>query len=129
GMVEDKYRKGEVVAVDGGDEVGAGLPGIDIADAFKMRGRGRVNQADAALVEVGQAVKVGLDGYPELVFDGRIELIAPLAATSQFSELVRTFAAVISIDGTHPQLLPDLTAWVDVPVAPEATTASRMPES
>ena len=128
-VVKHMYRNGQFVEIAEGDEVRPGFPVIDIVDTSKMRVRARVNQADAALVEVGQAVKVGLDGYPELVFDGRIELIAPLAATSQFSELVRTFAAVISIDGTHPQLLPDLTAWVDVPVAPEATTASRMPES
>jgi HlyD family secretion protein len=127
-VVKRTFRSGQFVEIAEGDEVRPGLPVIDIVDTSRMRVRARVNQADIDAVRLGQAVKVGLDGYPDFVFDGAVELIEPLAATSQFSELVRTFTAVVSIDGTHPQLLPDLTAWVDVPVVPEAATAaSRMP--
>ena len=43
-----------------------------------MRVRARVNQADINDLQVGQAVRIGLDAYPELSFDGRIAQISPL---------------------------------------------------
>jgi hypothetical protein len=40
--------------------------------------------------------------------------MTPLAASSQLTNTVRTFMAIVSINGSDPQLLPDLTAWVDL---------------
>src|SRR5690606_33714919 len=57
-VVKHMYRNGQFVEIAEGDEVRPGFPVIDIVDTSKMRVRARVNQADAALVEVGQAVKV-----------------------------------------------------------------------
>lgn len=122
-VMKRMYRNGQFVEVAEGDEVRPGTPVIDIVDTSRMRVRAKVNQADVAMVRQGQRVKVGLDGFPDLVFDGTVALLAPLASASQLSQSVRTFAAVITIDGTHPQLLPDLTAWVDVPAAPALPTA------
>lgn len=129
-VMKRMYRNGQFVEIAEGDEVRPGTPVIDIVDTSKMRVRAKVNQADVAAVRVGQPVKVGLDGFPDLVFDGTIDSLAPLASASQLSQTVRTFVAVVSIDGTHPQLLPDLTAWVDIPpsAAPEpARSAARTP--
>jgi len=123
-VMKRMYRNGQFVEVAEGDEVRPGTPVIDIVDTSRMRVRAKVNQADVAMVREGQRVKVGLDGFPDLVFDGTVELLAPLASASQLSQSVRTFAAVITIDGTHPQLLPDLTAWVDVPAEPQQPAAS-----
>lgn len=127
GLVVSKriYRNGQFVEIAEGDEVRPGLPVLDIVDTSHMRVRAKINQADISSVRVGQRVKVGLDGFPELVFDGTIELVAPLAMSSQLSEKVRAFSAMVAIDGTHPQLLPDLTAWIDVPVAATAGTTAR----
>jgi hypothetical protein len=91
---------------------------IDIVDTSTMQVRARVNQADAQSVRQGQGAVVRLDGFPELRFKGRVELVTPLATTGM-STTVRTFVAVVSIDGSHPQLLPDLTASVEV--IPEVT--------
>jgi HlyD family secretion protein len=79
-----------------------------------MQVRARVNQADIGLVAKGQAAKIRLDAYPDLAFDGRVELIAPLAVTSSMTPRVRTFVALVSIQGSNPQLMPDLTASVDL---------------
>jgi multidrug resistance efflux pump len=114
-VMKRMYRNGQFVEIAEGDEVRPGTPVIDIVDTSKMRVRARVNQADVAMVRVGQRVRVGLDGFPDLVFDGTVDSLAPLASPSQFSQTVRTFIAVVSVDGTHPQLLPDLTAWIDIP--------------
>jgi multidrug resistance efflux pump len=124
------YRNGQFVEIAEGDEVRPGTAVVDIVDTSRMRVRAKVNQADIGLVHAGQRVRVGLDGFPDLVFDGTIELLAPLATSSQLSPTVRSFVSVVSIDGTHPQLLPDLTAWVDIPAVPAgvpAVSAARVP--
>ena len=118
-VVKTTYRQGRegMVEIMEGDEVRPGLPVIDIVDTSVMQVRVKVNQADAAAVQVGQAATVRLDGFPELSFKGRIAHVTPLA-TVGMSQTVRTFVAVVTIEGTHPQLLPDLTASVEVsPVA------------
>jgi HlyD family secretion protein len=96
-----------------GDEVRPGLPVIDIVDTSVMQVRAKVNQADAEAVHEGQAAIVRLDGFPDLSFKGRVERVTPLA-TAGMSQTVRTFVALVIVEGTHPQLLPDLTASVEV---------------
>ena len=105
-------REGQVEIIEG-DEVRPGLPVIDIVDTSTMQVRARVNQADAQSVRHGQSAVVRLDGFPDLRFKGRVDLVTPLAATG-LSTTVRTFVAVVSIEGSHPQLLPDLTASVEI---------------
>jgi multidrug resistance efflux pump len=117
-------REGQVEIIEG-DEVRPGIPVIDIVDTSTMQVRARVNQADAQSVRQGQGAVVRLDGFPDLRFKGRVDLVTPLATTGM-STTVRTFVAVVSIDGAHPQLLPDLTASVEVipeVTAPPATAA------
>jgi multidrug resistance efflux pump len=121
-VIKRVYRNGAFVEVAAGDEVRPGTPIVDIVDTSMMRVRARVNQADAALVRVGQRARIGLDGFPELTFTGVVEQVTPLATSSRLSAAVRAFTAVISIDGTHPQLLPDLTAWVEI--VPDAATST-----
>lgn len=96
-----------------GDEVRPGQPIIDIVDTSAMQVRARINQADGEQVRGGQPATIRLDGFPELHFKGRVELVTPLAV-SGMSMSVRTFVAVVSIQGTHAQLLPDLTASVEI---------------
>lgn len=117
-VVKRMYRNGQFVEIARGDEVRPGTPVVDIVDTSQMRVRARVNQVDARAVRVGQEATVGLDGFPDLSFPGRVVSLTPLAATSDLSPTVRNLTALVSIEGTHPQLLPDLTAWVDVAVAP-----------
>lgn len=126
-VLKRNYRNGSFIEVANGDEVRPGTPIVDIVDTSRMRVRARVNQADAGLVEAGQRVKVGLDGFPDLVFDGVIEAVTPMASASRLSQTVRSFTALVAIDEAHPQLLPDLTAWVDIPATTPAAVASRSP--
>ena len=76
--------------------------------------RSRVNQADVPYLRIGQAVQVQLDAYPDLHLPGKIEALAAIGVTSNMNTKVRTFAATISIQGSDPRLLPDLSAGVDV---------------
>ena len=107
--------KGSTMAeVQEGEEVRAGVPVVDIVDPGTMRVRARVNQADVNALKPGQNVRVGLDAYPDLSFGGRISQISPLGVTSTLSPKVRTFIVLIDVHGSHPNLMPDLTASLDV---------------
>lgn len=105
-------REGQVEIVEG-DEVRPGMPIIDIVDTSAMLVRAKINQADAEQVRAGMPATVRLDGFPELSFKGKVDHVTPLA-TPGMSSSVRTFVAVVSIQGTHAQLLPDLTASVEI---------------
>jgi multidrug resistance efflux pump len=105
-------REGQVEIMEG-DEVRPGMPIIDIVDTSAMLVRARINQADAEHVRGGMPATVRLDGFPELSFKGKVDYVTPLAV-SGMSSSVRTFVAVVSIQGTHAQLLPDLTASVEI---------------
>jgi len=118
-VVKTTYRPGTQGQVEilEGDSVRPGLPIIDLVDTSAMQVRARVNQADAELVKAGMPATVRLDGFPDLSFKGRIEQVTPIATTG-LSSSVRMFVAVVSVEGSHPQLLPDLTASVEVAPAP-----------
>jgi multidrug efflux pump subunit AcrA (membrane-fusion protein) len=105
--------------VQEGEEVRAGVPVVDVVNPEAMRVRAKVNQADVNDLRVGLPVRVGLDAYPDLSFTGRIAQISPLAVRSTLSQKVRTFTALIEVDGSHPNLMPDLTASLDVELSRE----------
>jgi HlyD family secretion protein len=107
-----------------GEEVRPGLPILDIVDSSAMQVRALVNQADVNSMAPGQAAKVRLDAYPELLFSGRVELVAPLGVASSLTPKVRTFVALVSIQGSSPQLMPDLTASVEVADAARSEPAA-----
>jgi HlyD family secretion protein len=99
-----------------GDEMSSGEPILQVVNQSAMQVRARINQADLPLIRVGLPVTVRLDAYPDLEMSGRISQIAPIGVSGSFSPRVRAFAAVITVDGTNPRLLPDLTAAIDVEV-------------
>jgi multidrug efflux pump subunit AcrA (membrane-fusion protein) len=121
-VVKTIWKGNNMAEVQEGEEVRAGVPVVDIVDPSAMRVRARVNQADVNELAVGQAVRVGLDAYPALGFDGRVTQISPLGVTSTLSPKVRTFVVLIDVKGSHPNLMPDLSASLDV-------TLSRSPRA
>jgi HlyD family secretion protein len=121
-VVKTIWKGNNMAEVQEGEEVRAGVPVVDIVDPSAMRVRARVNQADVNELAVGQAVRVGLDAYPALGFDGRVTQISPLGVTSTLSPKVRTFVVLIDVKGSHLNLMPDLSASLDV-------TLSRSPRA
>ncbi len=108
------WKGGRFGEVQEGDEVRAGVPFMQIVNSAAMQVRARVNQADASLLTPGQQVRVKLDAYPDLSFPGKVERIAVIGVTSGLSDFVRTFNVLVSIQGSDPRLLPDLSASLDV---------------
>ena len=113
------WKSNNMAEVQEGEEVRSGMPIVDVVNPEAMRVRAKVNQADINELKVGQAVRIGLDAYPDLGFSGRVAQISPLASRSVLSGKVRTFVALIDIQGSHPKLMPDLTASLDVELGRE----------
>ena len=105
---------GNMVEFMEGDEVRPGQPVVEVVNPAVMRVRARVNQADMNDLRVGQQVQVGLDAYPDLVFSGTVDQISPIGQQSTLSPKVRSFIVLVLVKGAHPNLMPDLTASLDV---------------
>jgi HlyD family secretion protein len=108
------YKGTRMVDPQDGDEVRPGGGIMLVVNPSAMQVTARLNQVDVSRVHVGQAAEVRLDAYPDLVFPGKVERISAISTASQYSKRIRYFAAVISIQGSNPKLLPDLTAAVDM---------------
>jgi HlyD family secretion protein len=105
---------GNMVEFAEGDEVRPGQPVVEVVNPAVMRVRARVNQADINDLRTGLPVRVGLDAYPDLSFDGEVTQISPIGQQSTLSPKVRNFVALVLVKGAHPSLMPDLTASLDV---------------
>jgi biotin carboxyl carrier protein len=103
--------------VQEGDEVRPGVPFLQVVDPQAMQVRARVNQVDALSLAAGQKVMVRLDAYPDLSFPGRVHQVAAIALGGSFSDRIRTFPALFTIEGSDPRTMPDLSAAVDVELA------------
>jgi RND family efflux transporter MFP subunit len=108
------WRENQQMEISEGEEARPGMPIMQVVDPTSMLVRVKVNQADVHLLRAGQPARISLDAYPDLHFEGRVEHVAPVGTTSMLTTRVRNFVATVSIKGSHPKLLPDLSAAVDV---------------
>ncbi|HXY01506.1 MAG TPA: HlyD family efflux transporter periplasmic adaptor subunit [Candidatus Limnocylindrales bacterium] len=119
--------------VQKGDSVQPGVPFMQLVDPSKMEVRATVSQSDFGSVRVGQTATVRFDAYPEMTLPATLAEVSPLGEQGKFSEKVRTFAALFTIQGSNPRLLPDLSAALDIVLdskeqalaVPRAAVASR----
>jgi multidrug resistance efflux pump len=125
-VLKQIWKGNSQAEVQEGEEVRPGVPILDIVDASAMQVRSLINQADISRVEAGMPAKIRLDAYPELLFDGTVELVGPFGVPSSLTPKVRAFTAVISIKGSHPQLMPDLSASVEIALPPVSPGTSVM---
>ncbi len=108
------WRPGQQVEIQEGEEARPGMPIMQVVDPTAMLVRVKVNQSDVHLLHPGQPARISLDAYPDLHFQGQVEQVAPVGTVSMLTTRVRNFVAIVSIQGSHPKLLPDLSAAVDV---------------
>lgn len=113
-VINSTWKSGTMSDVQEGDEVRPGFAFMQIVNPGRMQVRLRVNQADVYAMHVGQSARIHLDAYPDLSFSGTAENIAAVAQTSAFSGKMRFFTVLVSINGSDPKLLPDLSAAVDL---------------
>jgi hypothetical protein len=113
-VIKTMWKSSNMAEILEGEEVRPGVPILDIVNPEVMRIRARVNQVDINELRSGQPARVGLDAYPDLTFGGRVAQISPLGVTSSLSPKIRQFIVLMAVEGSHPNLMPDLTAAVDV---------------
>jgi len=113
------WKQGTMGEVQEGDQIYPGMPFMQVVNPAIMQVRVLANQEDFPRLRVGQTAKVRLDAYPQLVFPAKVEQLAPIAEQGSFSDKVRLFSVIVSIQGNDPQLMPDLSAAVDVDVPPD----------
>jgi len=97
-----------------GDEVRSGGSIMLVVNPYAMEVSAQLNQVDVSHVHVGQPAEIHLDAYPEAHFPGRVEHISAVASPGSNSNRIRYFTVLVSVQGSDPILLPDLTAAADI---------------
>ncbi|MGC2467195.1 MAG: HlyD family efflux transporter periplasmic adaptor subunit [Candidatus Acidiferrum sp.] len=110
---------GRMGTVQQGDQVRPGVPFLQVVDPSRMEVRVELNQVDLLKVHPGQKALMHLDAYPGLTLPTVLDELSPLGHTGQFTEMVRSFTARFSVQGTDPRLLPDLSAAMDLDLGSE----------
>jgi HlyD family secretion protein len=112
-------RGSSMVDLQEGDEVRPGQSIMTVVNPSEMQVSAKVNQVDISQVYVGQPAEIRLDAYPTYVFPGKVESIGAIGTSSSYMRRIRSFSVVVSIQGSNPILLPDLTAAVDLELESE----------
>ena len=89
-----------IVNIDPGDSSStSGQPAVSVVDVSKLHVDVPISDVDIGKVNVGQAVKVVVDGAIKDVYAGKVSYIAPTASTSTSSS--RTFVVRIVLDNSE----------------------------
>jgi len=115
-IVQSVYRGNDLVALQVGDSLSPGQLIVKVVDPDKMMINGLVNQADNDKLRIGQPAEVLLDAFPGLTFPGKVYSIGALATSSggRSGGSVRSVPIQVTIQGSDPRLIPDLSASADV---------------
>jgi HlyD family secretion protein len=89
----------------------AGTIVFTVADVSKMIVKAGVNEVDIGKIKVGMPVKVTLDAWPKVKFQGRIDRIAPAV---RIDDKVRVFDVEIRLDAQGRELRSGMTANIEV---------------
>jgi HlyD family secretion protein len=105
-------------AVEIGESITSGVSSFNagtvlftVADVSKMIVKAGVNEVDIGKIRVGMPVKVTLDAYPKIAFQGRIDRIAPAV---RIDDKVRVFDVEVRLDAQGRELRSGMTANIEV---------------
>ena len=89
----------------------AGTVLFSVADVSRMIVKAGVNEVDIGKIRTGMPVKVTLDAYPKVSFQGKIDRIAPAV---RVDEKVRVFDVEVRLDAQGRELRSGMTANIEV---------------
>jgi len=118
------WKQGNIGEVQEGDQVRPGVTFMQVVDPSEMEVQVPVNQEDLFALRLGEKVRVHLDAYPNLVFQGQLDSIDPMGQRGAFSPKLRSFSATFSIQGNDSRLMPDLSAAIELDPTGRDKTAS-----
>ena len=93
-----------------------------IADLDQMIVRTQINQVEIGKIREEQRAEISVDSYPGRIFPGRVSEISPSATPRgpQNQSSVITFEVDVEVIGSPPELLPGMSADVDIIVFEES---------
>ena len=93
-----------------------------IADLDRMIVRTQINQVEIGKIKPEQRAEISVDSYPGQVFPGRVSEISPSATPRgpQNQSSVITFEVDVEVIGSPAELLPGMSADVDIIVFEES---------
>ena len=110
-------EEGEIVT-SGRSAFSQGPAVLTIANLSRMVVKTRINEVDIAKIALGQRVEIRVDAYRDQVFEGRVNEIAPSAFApgqmGQQGDGTITFEVMIEVVGSPAELLPGMSADVDI---------------
>ena len=120
GMValETTWRNGSMGPPQEGDQTWPGMPLLRIFNPSSMVVQATIDEADFASLSKVTHAQLYLDAYPGARFDATLTSSSPVA-TAGMDTPVRTFTAMFRIEQQSPQLLPDLSAALEIEVPAE----------
>lgn len=114
-------EEGEIIT-SGRSAFSRGDPIMRIADLDQMIVRTQINQVEIGKIELGQRAEISVDSYPNRIFPGRVSEISPSATPRgpQNQSSVITFEVDVEVTGSPRELLPGMSADVDIIVFEES---------
>lgn len=114
-------EEGEIIT-SGRSAFSRGEAIMRIADLDQMIVRTQINQVEIGKIKDGQRAEITVDSYPGQVFPGRVSEISPSATPRgpQNQSSVITFEVDVEVIGSPPELLPGMSADVDIIVFEES---------
>ena len=114
-------EEGEIIT-SGRSSFSRGEAIMRIADLDRMIVRTQINQVEIGKISEEQRAEISVDSYPGQVFPGRVSEISPSATPRgpQNQSSVITFEVDVEVIGSPSELLPGMSADVDIIVFEES---------
>jgi multidrug efflux pump subunit AcrA (membrane-fusion protein) len=109
--IQDVFRSNSRGKPQEGDQLFPRQTLASIFDPTEMAVRCSVSEADGIGLVPNAKATVFLDAYPDISLPGHVEFVSPVAA-SAIGSPIKTFTALIRLDGGDKRIMPDLSAAV-----------------
>jgi len=97
-----------------GDEVYMGRAVASVPDLTYMKVNSQVGETDKEKVKIGQDVKVRIDAYPSLAFEGKVTKIGKICHEKEEGDKLKIFEVEISIKESDERLKPGMTVNCEI---------------
>lgn len=97
-----------------GDQVWAGSLIAELPDLSTLALKGKLDEIDRGRIAAGEDVRIGVDPFPEKVYEGKLAAISPLVEQSYDWPPTRSFRAIGSFQEHDPRLRPGMNGRVDI---------------
>ena len=109
GMVEYRRNRRTRQKVKVGDEFWQGHPLVSLPNLSQMKVLTTVNEADIRKVRVGQKVRVRLDAYPRVAFEGEVRSVSVTSRKKEKDSKIKVFDVEVLLKEADPILKPGMT--------------------